>query len=337
MVIQRWLCVAAVCLFTASSSFAAQSVSGPTDRLSKPYLTPQQLVVVDGKRRLNLYCTGSGKPTVLFDGGGGASAAEWRFVQAEVGKVTRSCSYDRAGFGFSDPPKGPSDARAAVEDIHRLVAAAKLGPVVYVGESLSGLYGVLLQATYPRDILAEVLVDPSFANQDFASLEELSPNERKNWLLPDYKFLASMKKCAERKGDLPKDCLLSQSDPRPNETALAVLDHQQVSRRSYIRSWISSNQSFLPPEGTKERSIDQQQVEDARPQFGNKPLVVLTRDGSPSYWKAGHDKLASLSRQGRNVVVPKSTHSMVTELPKPVIGAVTEIVQKIRRASFAGR
>jgi len=309
------------------ASNAGAQVSEEKDR---PYLTAQQRVLVEGKRSLNLYCVGTGRPTVLFDGGGGASTAVWRFVQGEVGKATKACSYDRAGFGFSDPPNGPADARAAVEDIHRVLKAARVGPVIYVGESLAGLFGVLLQATYPEDVEAEVLVDPSFAEQDFASLAELPAVKRKNWLAPDYKFLASMRSCVEKTGTLPKDCLLSQSDPKPEETALAELDRRQVSRRSYIKTWISSNESFLPEQGTRNKSVDQQQVEQAHPQFGNKPLIILTRDKSPNYWKAGHDKLASLSTQGRNIVVPGSNHSMVIEMPRPVVAAVVGAVQKLR-------
>src|SRR5579872_6268749 len=112
----RLLCGITVALFLAVSDAAARPVSTNPEELAKPYLSPQRLVVVEGYRRLNLYCVGQGKPTVLFDGGGGASMAVWRFVQGEIGRSTRACSYDRAGFGFSDPPNGPADAHAAVED-----------------------------------------------------------------------------------------------------------------------------------------------------------------------------------------------------------------------------
>ena len=255
----------------------------------------------------------------------------WRLVQPAIAKTTRACSYDRAGFGFSDPPNGPADARAAVADIHRLLQAAHItGPIIYVGHSLAGLFGVLLQATYPMDVSAEVLVDPSFADQDFANFATLSADKKKGWLVPDYDFVASMKKCVAIIGILPKDCLLSESDPKPNEVALANAEHQQVSRRSYIKTQISEYEDFLPKQGTRNKSLDQEEVEQAQPQFGNKPLLILTRDGSPKYWKSGHDKLASLSTKGRNTVIPGATHSMINEMPKPVIDAVLGLIEKVR-------
>jgi pimeloyl-ACP methyl ester carboxylesterase len=257
--------------------------------------------------------------------------AVWRYVQGEIGRSTRACSYDRAGFGFSDPPTGPADARAAVEDIHRLLKAGHVAaPVIYVGHSFAGLIGVLLQATYPTDVSAEVLVDPSFADQDFAKLATLRADKRKGWLLPDYDFVASMKRCAAIVGVLPKDCLLSESDPKPNEYALTKVERRQVSRRSYIKTQISEYESFLPKQGTRDTSVDQEEIEHAQPQFGDKPLVILTRDGSPQYWKSGHDKLAALSTKGRNIVIPGATHSMINEMPKPVIDAVLDVVGTMR-------
>jgi pimeloyl-ACP methyl ester carboxylesterase len=290
----------------------------------------QSLVKVEGNRRLNLYCAGQGNPTVLFDAGGAGSTAVWRFVQGDVSRVTRACAYDRAGFGFSDPPPGRSDAEAAVADIHRLLIAARIKtPVVYVGHSLAGLFGVLLAARHPNDLAAEVLVDPSFADQDYANLATLPAHKRKGWLQPDYAYVAQMKKCAAIRGALPKTCLGSQSDPRPQEPELAALDRKQVSQKSYILAGISEYEAFLPDHGIK--SIDQQQVESARPNFGEKPLLILTRSGAPDYWRTGHDRLARLSKRGSNMIVPNSSHSMINEKPKPVIDAVLKVVALLRQ------
>lgn len=38
---------------------------------SDVYLHPQQLVAIDGARRINLYCQGTGEPAMLFDAGAG--------------------------------------------------------------------------------------------------------------------------------------------------------------------------------------------------------------------------------------------------------------------------
>ena len=51
------------------------------------YTAPQQLVAIDGARRLNLYCVGSGEPDVVLEAGSGNGMVTWRFVQAEIAQL----------------------------------------------------------------------------------------------------------------------------------------------------------------------------------------------------------------------------------------------------------
>jgi pimeloyl-ACP methyl ester carboxylesterase len=323
-----------------SCCMAAGASAAPT-----AYLHPQRLVAVEGARRLNLYCIGHGSPTVLFDSGLADSMAVWRLVQDEIGKTTRACAYDRAGYGFSDPPAGASDAKAMVEDLHRLILAAPIAtPIVYVGHSIAGLYGVLLAAKYPADVAGEVLVDPSFANQFFALTASLSPDQRTKFLASLHSDIAHMKKCAAMRGPVPKDCLASDSQTGPKDTELAALEKQRVSRPTYMLANASEMESFIPDQGRK--SLSQTEVEAARPQFGDKPLAILTHSKSEpdthitaaqnaareQAWKEGHDRLAALSRRGSNQVVPESTHYIQIDQPKAVIAAVLKAVAEVRSA-----
>jgi pimeloyl-ACP methyl ester carboxylesterase len=287
------------------------------------------MIAVDGHRRLNLYCVGKGEPTVLFDSGMADATAVWRLVQPEVGKITRACAYDRAGYGFSDRPSGPSDARAAVEDIHHLLTAAKIsGPIVYVGHSIAGLYGVLLEGTYPGDVAAEVLVDPSFSDQIEASIASLPPEKRKDVLPSQYAAVAQMKSCAALPAPVPKKCLGGDSDTGPKDTALAKVEQKRVSKADYMLTNASELESFLPK--GSEQSADRQEVEKANASFGDKPLTILTRDKSPASWNAGHDKLAALSRRGSNTAVPNTSHYIQVDQPKSVIDAVIKAVRNVR-------
>jgi hypothetical protein len=63
---------------------------------------PGRLVDIGGYR-LHLWCTGDGTPAVILDTGLGGSSVGWGFVQPDVARFTRVCSYDRAGMGYSDP------------------------------------------------------------------------------------------------------------------------------------------------------------------------------------------------------------------------------------------
>ena len=143
------------------------------------YAAPQQLVAIDGARRLNLYCVGSGRPAVVLEAGSGNGMVTWRFVQAEIGKTTRVCAYDRAGLGFSDAAKRPSDVANMADDLSRLIAAAGVPkPFVLVGHSLGGATAVLYAATHPDDLAGAVLVEPAFAGELHAMQAELPIGKR---------------------------------------------------------------------------------------------------------------------------------------------------------------
>src|SRR5579864_3516963 len=98
------LTAAALALPIALASLLALCAPASAAPRDEMYLKPGQLVTADGAQ-LNLYCTGSGSPTVLFDSGHQDWAPAWAIVQPEVSKWTRACSFDRPGYGFS--PKGP--------------------------------------------------------------------------------------------------------------------------------------------------------------------------------------------------------------------------------------
>jgi len=309
------------------------------------YLHSQRLVAVQGARHLNLYCVGHGRPTVFFDSGLADSTAVWRLVQGNVAKTTRACAYDRAGYGFSDPPPGVSDAKAAVEDLHRLLVAAPIStPIIYVGHSIAGLYGVLLAANYPEDVAGEVLVDPSFANQFFIEAALLPPKSRAEFLAGLEINPAHLKKCAAMKDPLPKDCLGTDSHTGAGDTKLASLEKQHVSRPSYMLTNASEMESFIPDHGRK--SLSQKELEAVRPNFGNKPLAILTHgedDPNPHLtpsqnaavqqaWRDGHDRLAALSTRGSNTVVPGSGHYIQMDRPKAVLKAILKVVEEVRSA-----
>ena len=91
---------------------------------------PGQLVDVGG-HRLHIWCTGEGSPVVVLEVGGGGNVLEWSRVQPEVAKTTRVCSYDRAGFGWSDLGPSPRSAVQIVRELHTLLQAAHVPAPTY--------------------------------------------------------------------------------------------------------------------------------------------------------------------------------------------------------------
>jgi hypothetical protein len=97
---------------------------------------PGKVYRVDG-HTMRVACSGSGSPTLVLDAGLGNDGLIWGGVQPVLAKTTRVCSYDRAGFGWSDALPSPRDADHIAAELHGLLAAAKVnGPIVLMGTRL---------------------------------------------------------------------------------------------------------------------------------------------------------------------------------------------------------
>src|SRR6266480_3492220 len=155
------LCGSIVLAALAGATY--QSIATRKDLALTP--PPGQLVDIGGYR-LHLWCTGDGAPAVILDTGLGGSSAGWGFVQPEVARFTRVCSYDRAGMGYSDPGPSPRTARRIANELAELlVRSAISGPVVLVGASIAGFDVRVFASDHPERAAGLVLVDASHEDQ----------------------------------------------------------------------------------------------------------------------------------------------------------------------------
>jgi pimeloyl-ACP methyl ester carboxylesterase len=112
-----------------------------------------------GGRSLFLQCTGSGRPTVVMEAGMGNGHDAWDTIAPRVSKLTRTCTYDRAGEGISEYA-GPRTAQDIVSDLRRLLARAGVAPpYVLVAHSWGGIDVRLYAGEHPRDVVGLVLLD----------------------------------------------------------------------------------------------------------------------------------------------------------------------------------
>jgi len=117
--------------------------------------------------RMHIICTGSGSPTIVLEAGLGNDALTWGGVQPVLSSTTRVCSYDRAGFGWSDALPAPRDADHIAAELHELLLQAKVtGPIVLMGHSMAGVYMRDYATRYPADIVGIVFEDGSTPLQD---------------------------------------------------------------------------------------------------------------------------------------------------------------------------
>jgi pimeloyl-ACP methyl ester carboxylesterase len=305
-----------------------------TPALSSPffswedYARPHQLVDIGG-RRLNLFCLGSGSPTVILDAGLGDDISAWRKVQGEIAGTTRVCAYDRAGYGFSDPAVLPRDAIALSKDLERLIRAARSAPpYVIVGGSIAALHTRLFVDAHLRDVVGVVLVDPSFEHQ-VAEYERATPAFRRS----AQQQLATYRSCIVelRHGTPPvgskvwKDCV---GDPEPDLPPAVTKALVARITPSFYRMALSELSEF---EGESSDEVDR-----SRRSWGDLPLIVLTAGGTTkpdrdqavrnAIWFKAHDRIAALSAHGTNRMVPGATHHIQLSRPHAVISAVKEVI-----------
>ena len=147
------ICRAVTGMALAAGLMSATIAAAPTDGLGYERYEKPTLVATIGKgRTISWTCVGYGTPTVILTAGAGDWSAVWRKVQGAVGETTRTCAWDRAGFGFSSPSTEVQDVTHTEADLERALAAAGIrGPYVLVSHSLGSYEALLLGRTAERN------------------------------------------------------------------------------------------------------------------------------------------------------------------------------------------
>lgn len=145
----------------ACQSALADVSNRDTEVISEAFATQGELVKLSDGRALNLRCSGEGEPVVMLEAGGNTDSSTWYLVQPRLAQLTRTCAYDRAGYGFSDEGPYPRDLKADVADLHALIQTLdRKMPVVLVGHSLGSNIVRKYVQLFPNGVAGMVLVDP---------------------------------------------------------------------------------------------------------------------------------------------------------------------------------
>jgi pimeloyl-ACP methyl ester carboxylesterase len=156
MAVLLWVAIVGATLLVAG--FAYEKVQESQDR--RRYPAPGRFVDVDG-RRLHLFIEGDAPgPTVVIEQGMGSPSVVWRPVQDSIAKFARVCTYDRAGFLWSDPVEPGRSLDDRVADLHAVLKNGQVpSPYVLVGHSMGGLLVRRFARAYPDLVAGLVLVD----------------------------------------------------------------------------------------------------------------------------------------------------------------------------------
>lgn len=285
-----------------------------------------------GGRSLHLVCEGEGSPTVLMESGFGATADAWFKVQPELAHDTRVCSYDRAGYGASDPAPPPRDGAAIARDLDQALRAARIsGPFVLVGHSAGALYVQIFARLRPGDVKGMVLVDPSVAHQDrrFAEVfgssgDIMAPLRTRALRCADY--LESRLALT----DAAEQARCSTSPPHgPGAVGPQVFWRTELAELDTL--WSATSDEVPTGRGT----------------LGAMPLIVLTAGGTnlapgaaeiaaQARWRDLHQELAGRSTAGEERLVPGASHLIMIDHPEAVIAAVRKVIAAGRNSGGRG-
>jgi pimeloyl-ACP methyl ester carboxylesterase len=120
---------------------------------------PGRLISV-GNHRLHLLCKGSAAPAVVIEQGAGELSKFWWPVQDEIAKFAQVCTYDRAGYGWSEPGPLGGTIEDRTRELHTLLSNAGVqGPFILVAHSYGGLMVRAYAHEYPDQVAGLVLVD----------------------------------------------------------------------------------------------------------------------------------------------------------------------------------
>ena len=292
--------------------------------------TPGQLYNVDGYS-MHLYCTGQGAPTLVLAAGLGDDFTIWAKIQPELSKVTRVCSYDRAGFGWSQSRSDVQDANSISAQLHELVLVAGVHrPFVLMGHSISGIYLRSYAAHYPIDLAGLVFVDGATPLQDNRiprTLVKIQDRQRKEmpWqtLLTALGWYRIRGICTE-----------------------VTAGFEGYSRWIKADSCVPSQISAVENELDAERSSGEETLH-AGP-FGSLPILIFSRDPKvlpPNWpveiatensvvWNQMQEEEKDLSERSRRIIAKGSDHYVQIDRADLVNRELSDFLLHIRNHQF---
>jgi pimeloyl-ACP methyl ester carboxylesterase len=309
--------------FTLLSLLIAATILAGIGPFSTRALQPSQAPQRPGKLidiggyRLHLLCSGEGGPTVILESGLGAYSVDWGLVQPQVAKFTKVCSYDRAGYAWSDKGPEPRGLGTSAAELHQLLQRAGVRPpYVVVGQSWGGRIVRVFAHRHPDEVSGMVLIDTY----------------------------------SEGTVNVSED-VLSNLDPRAEEEPdpAAHLPAALQAARTWARG-LPRQQDISDPD-EPEQAIEATTAAN-KTALGNKPLIVVSagrvswdaqdRASGRSYATelrahiASEAFLAGLSRNSQFVVARRSFHQVHLYEPDLVTDAIRQVVIAVRSGKKLG-
>ena len=323
----KWLIISLALIVAADGIFQFARTEWENHRYP-----PRGKLVDIGGLRLHINCTGSGSPTVLMENGPNDSLVVWQLVQPELSKFTRVCSYDRAGFGWSDAPNEPRTNANIADELNRLLTRAGIpGPYVLVPFEYGALNMRVFASRHREQVVGMVLVDPTHPDMHHRPpFNDSTP--RSTFMNLYYRLMLSTVPLG-----LPRAlgwCRYTfQNQPREWDQFAP----EATAQYCRLRAWRAEHAQFTDEDGSLAAKTGP---------FGDMPLVVLSHDPQFSEfrfffgpgvaakaedaWTQMQEELKGLSSRSKRIVAKRSYHYVQVYRPELVVAAVREIVEDAR-------
>jgi pimeloyl-ACP methyl ester carboxylesterase len=282
---------------------------------AKAYPPPGQMVDVGGYR-LHINCTGSGSPTVVVESGWGDSSATWGWVQPEVAKTTRVCTYDRAGMGWSELSPEPRNAREYAKELHTLLAKAnEPGPYVLVGHSMGAFIVIVYAHDNPAEVSGLVLVD----GQDLPTSAVATPQPALNpggaaTYLPSLLARIGLVRL------LPDTFGSVENLPGGDKQAYTAFAVAPRSVQTFTDEGMGMSEG-----GAQARAVTS---------LGALPLIVLSRGKDlDAKHTAAQTGLLQFSTDSQQLFAEQSGHHIMIDQPDITVAAIVKMVEMVRQAA----
>jgi pimeloyl-ACP methyl ester carboxylesterase len=287
-----------------------------------------------GGHRLHIHSTGEGVPSVIFESGGASWSLDWTLVQREVAKFTSANSYDRAGFGWSDPGPRPRTSGQIATELHALLAKAEVRkPYILVGASFGGHTARLFANRYHDEVAGIILLDARHESLNsrmppaWRKMESAGRGMYQSMLLASR--LGVLNLMGKLMGEKAAPPMVMKLPPEIRPIYLEV---------GFQPKYFQSNLDELAASAESDEQLS------ATGPLGSIPLTVI-RHGIPDLfasmpaeqaeqaeqaWQELQADLAQLSSNSRMLVAGTSGHAIQLDQPGLVVEAIKQMVETVR-------
>jgi pimeloyl-ACP methyl ester carboxylesterase len=294
-----------------------------------------------GGHKLHMDIQGTGLPVVIFENGSGDFSFVWSLVQPEIAKLTKTVSYDRAGYGCSEQGPLPRTSRQICWELHTALKNAGVHPpYLLVGQSFGGFIIRAFARYYPGEVVGMILVEAVQEDQ------RIFMGGDKAMLIRDFS-----------KGRIaPEVQTFFTPSPDTSTTSLTMpIDIDPLYKRfpesiQRRQTWAQSQPHYIPAvqaemDWSPEDVSNLYQHRNAKEYLlGNMPLVVMTRgkggfEGRKDSLQlekerlAAQEQLVHLSMNSKHIIDMNSGHNIHVEDPGAVIEAIKEVLFAVKNGA----